>query len=194
MTEARSTADAELPHELQDDEVQAGVWRYWNSRRGVRRCPCRADLDPIEIPRLLPHIGLIDVIDGGKNFRYRLIGTEMNRVFGHDFTGEHLDDTKSGAYAAFLYDLYSRASAGRSALLSESVFGYLDKRHLTIRRLLLPLAPSDGDPVDMLLFCNTFRMRRPGDPEAPGGTTPADGEPYRTQDIVEIRPRLILQL
>lgn len=50
---------------------------YWRSKRGSRLMPARADIDPIEIPTLLPIIGLVDVLDGGARFRFRLLGTEV---------------------------------------------------------------------------------------------------------------------
>lgn len=141
-----------------ESEIQKQVFEYWESCRGTRAMPARADIDPVDIPKLLPHIGLIDVLDGGQRFYYRLVGTNMNRVFGTDFTGTYLFERKSGSYAYFLQDLYRRAVSGPSAVFSETDFGYEDRRHLWIERLVLPLS-DDGRQVNMLLFSNVFRVK-----------------------------------
>ncbi|MEQ8332152.1 PAS domain-containing protein [Nisaea sp.] len=50
---------------------------YWRGKRSGDRLPARRDIDPVDIPDLLPHIGLIDVIGEGTDFRYRrdLVGS-----------------------------------------------------------------------------------------------------------------------
>jgi hypothetical protein len=48
--------------------------------------PRRADLDPTEIPKLLPDVMLVDVLPSGR-YRYRLIGTGNARAHGVNATG-----------------------------------------------------------------------------------------------------------
>src|SRR5579864_7045143 len=59
---------------------------YWQSKRAGRLMPRRADLDPVDIPKLLPHIMLTDVVGPGR-YRYRLIGTEIEQAQGMHATG-----------------------------------------------------------------------------------------------------------
>lgn len=69
------------------------LFDYWQSKLRGRRLPDRADIDPIEIPKLLPNLVLVDVLPGRPDcFRYRLIGTGIVRVFGRDMTGRTTDD------------------------------------------------------------------------------------------------------
>ena len=116
----------------------------------------RADIDPIDIPNLLPHIGLIEVIDE-RTFRYRL-RTHLNRVFGDDFTGDHLDAVKSGPYMEFLRSLYGDCSRDGAPLFNRALFGYVKSEDLIVNRLLLPLRDTADGPVTMLLFSNTFDL------------------------------------
>jgi hypothetical protein len=51
-----------------------------------RALPSRSDIDPIEIPRLLPHIMLVDVMGPGL-YRYRLVGTEIATAMGVNARG-----------------------------------------------------------------------------------------------------------
>ena len=44
-----------------DDRLRQ-TYEYWRGKAGARPLPSRSDIDPVEIPRLLPHIMLVDVI------------------------------------------------------------------------------------------------------------------------------------
>src|SRR5262249_4977641 len=41
---------------------------------------------------LLPNVMLVEVIDGGARFRYRLVGTEITSTVGRDATGKFFDE------------------------------------------------------------------------------------------------------
>lgn len=53
------------------------------------------DIRPEEFRRLLPHIGIVEVLDGGADFRFRLFGEELFRVTGFDRTGEKFSEMKA---------------------------------------------------------------------------------------------------
>jgi hypothetical protein len=50
---------------------------YWTRKVRNRTTTARRDLDPCEIPSLLPWLILTDVSDNPLDFRYRLIGTQV---------------------------------------------------------------------------------------------------------------------
>jgi hypothetical protein len=47
--------------------------------------PARSDLDPADIPALLPYMMLVEKVDD--HFRWRLVGTAAVREIGRDLTG-----------------------------------------------------------------------------------------------------------
>lgn len=141
---------------LVDDGVLSQVYEYWRSKVDGPMLPTRNAIDPFEIRSLLPHIGLIDVMGDGDEFRYRLIGTHMVDIFGRDFTGCKLGDNhKDGAYGHFLKTLYAQCAHERKPVFCESQFLYRDDEPLQIRRLVMPLVDQFGKVV-MLFFSNTF--------------------------------------
>lgn len=119
--------------------------------------PARDDLHPEDVPGILKHVGLIDVVHRPDRwrFRYRLVGTRMNHVFGQDFTGTWLHESKHGPYRDFLDALYAEAVQARRPVYSETSFGYRGDRCLTVKRLILPLSSGENH-VNMLLFANMF--------------------------------------
>ena len=60
----------------------------WNRKRGERRMPVRADFTPHEMRAYLRRIHLYDVLDGGRNFRIRVMGTSLTIGLGSDPTGK----------------------------------------------------------------------------------------------------------
>ncbi|WPZ34314.1 PAS domain-containing protein [Thalassobaculum sp. OXR-137] len=149
------------------DPIIDPLLSYWAVRRGDRALPSRADIDPIDIPELLQHIGLVDVEGPPRRYRYRLVGSYMQTMFGENYQGRYLDEARHDRYRDFLNDLYTAAIDQRRPILSEAVFDYGTDRIVTIRRLILPLAEGNGAPVNMLLFANVFIA-----PDLPHHATP----------------------
>jgi hypothetical protein len=68
------------------------LYDYWDSIRADKDMPCRRDLDPLDIPGLLPNIILLDVEDDPLRFRFRLYGTAVSTIRGRDLTGHYMDE------------------------------------------------------------------------------------------------------
>jgi hypothetical protein len=133
------------------------AYRYWLAKSAGRRMPSRADIDPIEIPRLLPDVMLVERHDDGR-YRYRLIGTENTIAHGLNATGRYLDEVLPGPdYAAHVLALYDECVRERRPLYTECLFfapGRQEpERHTKV--LFLPLSP-DGDRVNMIFVVQVF--------------------------------------
>src|SRR5258706_15696691 len=68
--------------------VLKAVKRYWADKRGGRPMPSRQDIDPKEIKSLLPQVMLVDVLEGGGDFRYRLLGSKLLPYFPGEAAGQ----------------------------------------------------------------------------------------------------------
>jgi hypothetical protein len=133
------------------------AYRYWLDKAAGRPMPSRADIDPIEIPKLLPHVMLVERLDDGR-YRYRLIGTENARAHGINATGRFLDEVLPGPdYAAHVLGLYDECVERRRALYSECLFfspaRREPERHTKV--LFMPLSP-DGETVNMIFVIQVF--------------------------------------
>jgi len=130
---------------------------YWRRKAAGRAMPRRADIDPIEIPQLLPDVMLVDVLPQGR-YRYRLIGTENTQAHGINATGRYLDEVLPGSeYKDHVIALYDECVASRRALYSECLFMSLPQRtperHTKV--LFMPLA-EDGETVNMVFVMQVF--------------------------------------
>ena len=76
------------------------LYHYWLAKRGDRAMPARKDINPAEIPVLLPYLVIVDKAED--RFRYRLVGTAVVEQFGHDFTRAAARLDTDGKIAPFL--------------------------------------------------------------------------------------------
>jgi hypothetical protein len=138
------------------DARLATVYAYWWARRpggagGPSRLPSRADIEPLELYRVLPQLLLADVVGERQRIRYRVVGTEIVARWGNDDTGRYLDEMPPGPATDLSIKLYQIALSRRAALYSETnLRPDGDIGAALLCRLILPLA-SDGVTVDMVL-------------------------------------------
>ena len=147
--------------QLISDPVQRNLYLYWLQRAGTRAMPARADLDPIEMPKpALKDMGLIAVVDGGGDFRYRLVGTHNVNRMGLDITGRLASEVYQGQYRDFLLAIYREVLVRRSCILSVGEFTIAGPSNLSTTRLLMPLS-ADGTTVGMILYHNSSSISAP---------------------------------
>jgi|GEM_PF-612029 len=135
-----------------DDDVLRGLFVYWSRLRVEQEPPQRDQIDPAEVVQALPFMMLVDVLDNGERFRFRLAGSDV--ATGVNPTGMILNDAvPPGAYHTHVISLYQTAAARKSALYTVSAYGdvTLDGHAPpTVSRLFLPLSWRD-DSANCLL-------------------------------------------
>lgn len=140
---------------------------YWHSKRTDDRPPLRADIDPVDIPRLLPNVLLIDVVgQPAYDFHYRLLGTAIVSVDGVDYKGSLLSDMVPSTDAFHhIWQHHLDAAAGIVELRLDSMRWVRDssRDHIDYVILLLPLRRS-GDEIGTLIGYIHYLM---DDPQRP---------------------------
>ena len=127
------------------------VYSYWASKIVGGRLPSRASIDPVEIPRLLPYVFLVDVEREPQRFRFRLVGTQICAWGGRDATGLYTDEPAFGPHGAALTRQYAEVVARHRALYTEQPAARPDRNYIFYHKVVLPLS-ADGVHVNML-FC-----------------------------------------
>lgn len=133
------------------DPILSDLYSYWSLLRDGRELPLRADLDPIDIPHILPFIALVECEDAGQRIKFRLVGTDM--AFGSDPTGRYLhEEAPSGPYGEHISALYRLGATSEEGLYSEFAYGYTsDSGPRLIKRLFLPMIGPARMPEMMLV-------------------------------------------
>ena len=128
------------------------VYSYWRSKCVGDQLPSRADIDPADLPDLLPRIYLVDVIrneDGEQlDFRYRLAGTEHFDINQMELTGRSIAEAFAADRVEGIRASYAGVVVSRQPLLTSSVRRPVrpPEGHVVYDRLLLPLA-TDGATI-----------------------------------------------
>jgi len=127
-------------------EAWKQLYDYWLSKHVDGRPPTRAELDPpVEVPRLLAHIMLIDVVDGSR-FRYRLVGSSYWDRYGFELTGSWIEG-RIPAEADFRGTLQAVHDDGIARLLTSPVPDHPERLHVGI---VLPLSDAEGGIAHIL--------------------------------------------
>ena len=122
---------------------------YWHGKRGNRLMPSRADLDPVEIPQLLPYVILIDVSGPPPDFRYRLLGTKVVSISAGDYTGMRLADLPGKGPGSVVWDNCLETVRRRAPFSRLPPYVGPDPDVRPGENLLMPLS-RDGESVDMI--------------------------------------------
>jgi hypothetical protein len=115
--------------------VRAYAW--WREKAGARALPDRSDFDPTEIPDLMPHMVMWDVLPAG-GYRCRLAGTRMVEIHGRgELTGLSMAEFHGPANAEIQPDYDSVVATGLPHQVERTLY-WLGRDHRRYARILLP--------------------------------------------------------
>jgi hypothetical protein len=157
------------------------LYRYWLWKRGNRTMPARRDIDPADIPALLPHISMVHKVDG--KYRFRLVGSAIVRQFGRDLTGNvvgsHVSNTRESIAAlhAIGERIFESARPVFATGEHETILGAFHH----VSTLLLPLS-DDERHVNLIIFTRIACF----DSDAKASRNWLAGAPFRMGEAVDI--------
>jgi hypothetical protein len=122
----------------------AALLEYWSSLRDGDALPRADRIDPLRMRRALGYVLLIDAVDDGRDFRYRLFGSAVAAVSGFDMTGRLLSQHAASPYLReFSLALYRAAMQRREpAFCMYAPSGTL--KTASWHRIALPLVDDGG--------------------------------------------------
>ena len=130
---------------------QRQLYDYWIACGGTKDMPVRSDINPADIPRLLPYLSLIDVDDELDRSKVRLAGTRLRDVYDREVTGLSLGDIDFGQKRDYWMAAYRRAAIDGKPSQGIVRGPRVNKEHLVQYWIRLPLADASGKRVSMVL-------------------------------------------
>ncbi len=127
----------------------AALHRLWTQKRGTRPAPARADFDIFELRPWLGYLTLIDVVDGGRDYFYRVSGTSVTAFYDNDLTGRYLSEVEPGIREVVEPE-YRRVIANARPLFVVRR-PRVRRESARVARCILPLA-SGGTAVDQIFI------------------------------------------
>lgn len=148
-----------LEPDVADCETFLTLIAYWNAKRGERKLPSRADIDPSDLRSILPSLIIFDCLAGFADFRYRLMGTGVVDAAGRDNTGKTVREVYEAAEPEFCnYYLDTLRSVATKGVMgrAKGTLRHVRREYRSADILLLPLGDPDGT-VRWILTSSLFK-------------------------------------
>ncbi len=146
--------------QIRDAELRE-LYDYWLAQHRDGRLPRRSDIDPLEVPRLLKSLALLEVVGDAEDFVFVLAGSRIEEAFNRTLKGVTLGELRETVEMSESAEQYVAAVRLRVPQYRQGDLREYGKEHWAYRRLILPLS-SDGERVDCLLLGAVFSSL--GDP------------------------------
>lgn len=140
------------------DKIVSAVFDYWQGKRAGRRMPARRNLDPLDIPRLLPWLMLTDVLRDPLDFRYRLIGTEVAARARRDYTGCRFSELAHAGPSSQIWKDRVQVVESRQPVFVTPPYTGGDEAVKTVSGIHMPLS-DDDETVNMILTVVSFGLK-----------------------------------
>jgi hypothetical protein len=172
-----------MAYNYRDDPILGPTLAHWLAKRGERAMPRRSEIDPTEIPpKVLPNLQIIDVIDGGARFRYRLVGTALVEAYGRDFSGRIADELFPDDRLSFVQGIYRTVCTSKLPFFSRNKYHTPKDIDLFSLRIYMPLS-DDGAAVTHILGVMRFEYGALLDSGVWGDKAKLDPEWHYTETI-----------
>jgi len=133
------------------------LYDYWRSRCSNGANPTRRDIDPLDIPDLLPNVFLLDVVGDAEDFIFRLAGSLVEDAFSMPLRGKSIADIQKAAGTPIPVAHHVEVARGGGPRYREGDMQVAGRNHWKTHRLLLPLS-SDGKAIDILMGGGIFLL------------------------------------
>ncbi|HEX2591739.1 MAG TPA: PAS domain-containing protein [Rhizomicrobium sp.] len=143
------------------------LFAYWTQLRGTRFAPMRNEINPSDMREQLGWVWLMDVVDGGADFRFRMGGDRAVQYFGHHLAGATLKQIQPQAPQFFgrFFDLVSLCvKQGKPAGAGPSQTAYPPRAFLEVEVLVLPLSDDGSTVTGVIGSIEIVPLTRPVEP------------------------------
>lgn len=113
------------------------------------RIPHRDAFRPTELVPILPSLAVVEVLQDGTAFRYRLVGSRIVQIAGRNATGLMLDGDLYGAELSRMISPYLSVVRARAPVQTRSPVLFADTWRAS-DNLFVPFTTS-GDAVDQII-------------------------------------------
>lgn len=128
--------------DLEQEQLQF-LLRYWNGLVGEDATVAASKIDPLDMWPALGFIMLLDVVDGGADFRFRVYGSAIAQSAEFDVTGKLMSEAPlQGVVMDFFYAVYRAVLIRPEPLYTE----HEPPAEIGVKRwhrLMLPLVDDD---------------------------------------------------
>lgn len=154
--DAPANTSSHVPLAEIDNPVLLQGISYWRALRVGRRYPSRHDVTPRGLGALLRNTTLLRVVDGGRDYEYRIVGDAYVMAHGVSFQGKRWSETDklSPVYHAMIKPTYDRVVRQAEPV---AMRGWIERgggtnEYIYSEYVFLPLGEADIGVDHILIF------------------------------------------
>jgi len=139
------------------DERLRRLLQHWIARRAGALLPKRSAIDPTAIGPILASVWMCDYLPDGRRFRMRLVGEDINRLYGRNVTNCMFEEIITPTLLPDLMHRYRRVVEDPSIMHCAGNIYLASERSEVGERLVLPLADESG-AIRHVIGASVYRM------------------------------------
>ncbi len=143
-----------------DSAMIVAIHDYWTRLRGDRAFPSRAEIDPVALKQHLPYLSVTEIQPEPFRIRYRLVGTEVARLYNGEMRGRWVDELGDVWPAQDVIDvteIFARMCRSRRPLYALSLIQWQGRLDNVFEMARFPLS-EDGVTITGSLGIDDFTM------------------------------------
>ncbi len=125
------------------------LFEHWNSLRDGRFAPNRFEIEPVTLAEILADVFILECPDIS-TYRFRLAGTRICTLLGHEMRGNNLLDYWTGDDREAVHNLLHNVANDGAGALIEFECTNADRERAVFEMLVLPLVHT-GESVNRML-------------------------------------------
>lgn len=140
------------------DPMVLQVLNYWYAQRGTRRMPSPSNINPIDLPKALPHLMMLQVDHDPFQISYRLIGEHIADSHGANFRGRPVLDVNKQRpqLGTLLFELFKAVAELRRPVGVGGEIEFPGGGYMSFEAAYMPLS-IDGERTDRILTVTVYR-------------------------------------
>ncbi len=153
-----------------DHPKVAGFADLWQAKRDSESIPDRADFALEELAPWFGHVIIMDRLEDGDDFRYRMVGTAITQFLNRDYTGRTVMESNYSGARAKVLDTFRRPVLERRPVFRRGhVIWAVDKSWRTYQSVHCPLTAGAADVAMTIGVLYFSRAPVTAPPEPPRG-------------------------
>ena len=137
------------PDRLPLTESERAILDYWLALRGNAIRPARTQVLPEELAPWIGWLHLIEVVDGGADFIYRIFGDQLSAQTGFDMSRTSVRQWEPKFRFEMALSLYGQVAESGQPHYHANTEIFSEESHRTFTRIVLPL--GDAETVTHIL-------------------------------------------
>lgn len=138
--------------------VQRDFLAYWREQAGDGIAPRRRDFDVLDVPMLMPHAIIFDILRDPPDFRYRLVGTAQRYMSSREYTGMKMSEIDGRGPGSKIWSILEEVRVSRKPAYHSIPYIGPKKDFMKLNDLFLPWT-DDTMETDMILLVSYYQPK-----------------------------------